>query len=152
MLYSIATSYALRALSALPEGQGYHLARELTDHLGLPGPYLSKILQVLAQEGVLESVRGPRGGYRLARPARRITIRQVVQALDGGAAPLGCPLGFVDCDGGGAPCPFHELWCDLKVGLERTLDLTIGDLQRLDLRSQGGQPRQRRAVRAPAAS
>jgi len=148
MLYSMATRYALRALATLPEGPGYHLARELTDYLGLPGPYLSKILQQLAQDGMLESVRGPRGGYRLARPARRITIRQVVHALDGGAAPMGCPLGFTDCEGAAAPCPFHGLWCDLQAGLDRTLDLTIGDLQRLDLRSRSGQPRLRGA--APA--
>ena len=53
----------------------------MADYLGLPGPYLSKILQALAQDGLLHSVRGPKGGYRLARPGHRITVRQVAAAL-----------------------------------------------------------------------
>lgn len=149
MIYSVATSYALRALSALPEEGGFFLAKDLADYLGLPGPFLSKILQALAQAGLLQSVRGPRGGYRLGRPAHRITVRQVVNAMDGGSAAGGCPLGFVNCGHDHAPCPFHGVWCELKDRLDRTLDtVTIADLQPLDLRCADGQPKLRIPARA----
>jgi Rrf2 family protein len=73
MLFSTATGYALQTLAALPEDGGYHLARSLAKQLNLPGPYLAKILQSLVQAGILESVRGPKGGFRLAKPAHTVT-------------------------------------------------------------------------------
>ena len=69
MLYSTATGYALRALTVLPEDGSYALTKQLAAQLELPGPYLAKILQVLVQKGLLRSLRGPRGGFQLARPA-----------------------------------------------------------------------------------
>ena len=78
MLFSTATAYALQALAALPEDGSYTLAKDLSQELALPGPYLAKILQSLAQSSILESLRGPKGGFRLARPAHRITVGDVV--------------------------------------------------------------------------
>ena len=74
MLFSTATGYALRALAALPEDGTYCLAKDLSSRLGLPGPYLAKILQGLVQADILASVRGPKGGFRLTRAAHRITV------------------------------------------------------------------------------
>ena len=149
MIYSVATSYALRALAALPDDGGFFLSKDLADYLGLPGPFLSKILQSLAQAGLLQSVRGPRGGYRLGRPAHRISVRQVVKAMDGGSGCAICPLGFVNCGSGHAPCPFHGVWCELNERLDQTLDtITVADLQPLDLRCTDGQPKLRAATRA----
>jgi Rrf2 family protein len=57
---------------------------------GLPAPFLGKALEPLVSAGVLQSARGPNGGYRLARPARPITLLDVVEAVDGpicGEAP-----------------------------------------------------------------
>jgi Rrf2 family transcriptional regulator, iron-sulfur cluster assembly transcription factor len=142
MLFSTATGYALRALAAMPEDGNYSLAKDLASHLGLPGPYLAKILQTLAQEGILVSVRGPRGGFRLARPAHRITVGEVVGVLDGMESMSGCVMGFVNCDGADKPCPLHAAWCQVKNHLEETLAMvTIRDLQLLDLRNQRGIPR-----------
>jgi Rrf2 family protein len=50
---------------------------------GLPERFLVKVLTPLARAGVLESVRGPCGGFRLARPAKGITLLEVVEAVDG---------------------------------------------------------------------
>jgi len=144
MLFSTATGYALRALAALPEDGSYSLAKDLASHLGLPGPYLAKILQTLAQEGVLTSVRGPRGGFRLSRPAHKITVGEVVGVLDGMEAMSGCVMGFINCDGKQKPCPLHEAWCQVKTQLEETMRMvTVRDLQLLDLRNQKGIPRVR---------
>lgn len=150
MLFSTATGYALRALAALPEDGSYSLAKDLASNLGLPGPYLAKILQTLAQEGMLNSVRGPRGGFRLSRPAHRITVGEVVSVLDGLDSMSGCVMGFVNCDGRDKPCPLHEAWCEVKAHLDATMSMvTIRDLQLLDLRNQSGTPRSRCLAKTP---
>jgi Rrf2 family protein len=141
MLFSTATGYALRALAAMPEDGSYSLAKDLASQLALPGPYLSKILQSLAQEGMLNSVRGPRGGFRLARPAHHITVGDVVNVMDGMESMSGCVMGFINCSGKEKPCPLHGAWQEVKDHLEQTMaTVTIRDLQLLDLRNQNGAP------------
>jgi len=141
MLFSTATGYALRALAAMPEDGSYSLAKDLASNLELPGPYLAKILQSLAQEGMLHSVRGPRGGFRLARPAHHITVGEVVGVMDGMESMSGCVMGFVNCEGREKPCPLHTAWQEVKNHLEQTMaTVTIRDLQLVDLRNETGAP------------
>ena len=67
-------------------------ARDITARQGVPQRYLEQIMQALVRAGILRGVRGPRGGYRLARERRRIPVReifQIIETLDGeSAAPL----------------------------------------------------------------
>ncbi len=56
-------------------------AKEITARLGIPQRYLEQVMQHLVHEGVLKGVRGPRGGYRLARERRRITVGEVVRLV-----------------------------------------------------------------------
>jgi Rrf2 family protein len=58
-------------------------ASALAEYHGVPGPYLAKSLQALARAGLVASVPGRGGGYRLGRPAERITLLDVVEAVDG---------------------------------------------------------------------
>jgi Rrf2 family protein len=120
----------------MPEDGSYSLAKNLAAKLDLPGPYLAKILQSLAQAGMLQSVRGPRGGFRLARPANRITVGEVVKALEGSEAMAGCVMGFIHCDAHANPCPLHSAWSEVKAHLEKSMtQVTIRDLQVLDLQN-----------------
>ena len=136
MLFTTATGYALRALAALPEDGSYCLAKDLSTQLVLPGPYLAKILQGLVQANILESVRGPKGGFRLTRPAHRITVGEVVIAMEGSASLDGCIMGFPTC-GGDHPCPLHEAWGAVKAQVASSMtEATIRDLQLMDLRHQ----------------
>ncbi len=59
------------------------LIREISRATAIPETFLSKIFQRLATKGLIRSRRGFRGGFRLARPARRITLREIVEALQG---------------------------------------------------------------------
>ena len=137
MIFSTATGYALRALAAMPEDGTYSLAKDLASHLELPGPYLAKILQSLAQEGILHSVRGPRGGFRLARAAHKITVGEVVAALEGAETMTGCVMGFARCDDHDTPCPLHKAWHDVKAHMDETMThVTIRDLQIMDMQHQ----------------
>ena len=64
-------------------------AKEITARQGVPQRYLEQVMQQLVRAGVLKGVRGPRGGYRLARERRRISIGDVVrvaEAIDDGEA------------------------------------------------------------------
>src|SRR5271156_3020864 len=64
---------------------------DITGRQGIPRRYLEQVLQQLVRAGVLAGVRGPKGGYRLARERRRITLGEIVRVirtLDGGEDPL----------------------------------------------------------------
>ncbi len=56
-------------------------SKEITRRQGIPQRYLEQVMQQLVREGVLKGVRGPRGGYRLARERRRITVGDVVRIV-----------------------------------------------------------------------
>jgi Rrf2 family protein len=136
MIFSTATAYALQALAALPEDGSYSQAKDLSEELSLPGPYLAKILQTLAQTGILESLRGPKGGFRMARPAHRITVGDVVDAMEGPEAFSGCVMGFPEC-GGDNPCPLHDAWSQVKAHMDSSMtQSTIRDLQLVRLRHE----------------
>ncbi len=76
----------LRAIEAVVYIALYHGAhpvngKKLADKQGLPSRYLERVLQKLVHEGVLRSVRGPRGGYVLAKERRRITVGEVYRIV-----------------------------------------------------------------------
>jgi Rrf2 family protein len=76
-------------LAALPS-DGALPAAKLAEYHGVPPAYLAKHLQSLARAGLLETVKGPRGGYRLARPPVEITVLDVVEAIDGDESAFRC--------------------------------------------------------------
>jgi Rrf2 family protein len=76
-------------LSLVPPGQALPAAR-LAEYHGVPAAYLAKHLQALARAGLVETTKGPRGGYRLARPAREITMLDVVEAIEGDEPAFRC--------------------------------------------------------------
>lgn len=69
---------------ALHGGAGPVQSSEITDRQGIPRRYLEPVLQRLSRAGILVGVRGPAGGYRLARERRRITLGDLLRAMDAG--------------------------------------------------------------------
>jgi Rrf2 family protein len=84
--------YALRALCylAAQDDDRVVTCTEIQTRQGVPPHFLSKILRRLVAAGVLESVPGARGGFRLGRPAERISVRQVYECIEG-------QLSLIDC-------------------------------------------------------
>jgi Rrf2 family protein len=74
--------HAATSLAQLGPG-GTASAAQLAAHYDVPAAYLAKQLQALVRAGVLSATTGPRGGFRLARPAEQITLLQIVEAADG---------------------------------------------------------------------
>lgn len=138
MLFNTATGYALRALAAMPEDGSHCFSKDLASRLDLPAPYLAKILQSLVQATILESVRGPKGGFRITRPAHRITVGEVVTAIEGPNSLDGCVMGFPVCSSD-HPCPLHDAWSAVKSQVASSMtEATIRDLQLMDLRNLKG--------------
>jgi Rrf2 family protein len=76
-------------LAALPPDDALPATR-LAEYHGVPSAYLAKHLQALARAGIVESTPGRRGGYRLARPADKITFLDVVEAVEGDEPAFRC--------------------------------------------------------------
>ncbi len=87
---SRAATYALYAgahLAALPEG-GRASVREVHRACGIPEQHLAKVMKDVARAGLFDSLRGPTGGFRLARPPSEITLLALVEAIEGATDPI----------------------------------------------------------------
>lgn len=115
--------YGLRAmmyLGRLPEGRVASL-REIGREQEIPESFLAKILQTLVHAGLATSQRGARGGFSLARPAATISVREVIEAVDGPIALNGCVLWPEEC-GRSERCPMHDVWVEAQGEMMRVLD------------------------------
>lgn len=85
MKISRSTGYALLAAGYLAQHQkqGVVLSQDISKKYNIPLEYLLKILQQLVRANLLRSKRGPRGGFSLAKPVKKITLLQVIEAVDG---------------------------------------------------------------------
>lgn len=99
-------------------------AAGIAERLGLARRGMEPLLQALSRAGLLESVRGPRGGYRLGRPRRDIRLSEVV-AVAAGDEPTEGPSGALQDK------VVDPLWVELEAGVEERLGaLTVDDLLR----------------------
>jgi Rrf2 family protein len=121
--YSKTAGYAIHALSfigaAAPEAC---LVRDIAACLGLPKPYLARILNHLVHDGLVTAKRGYRGGITLVRRPDQISLLDVVRAVDGMPAN-GCLFGLEHCPVGGT-CPAHAQWNLMQQQMEATLRRT----------------------------
>lgn len=107
---SPAARYAVSAASRLAGRRPgeFRAVEDIVEGRGLPRSFVAKLLQRLAQEGIIVSRRGPRGGHALARPAGKISLAEVVAAVEpSDPRRRRCLLELRGC-GGGSPCAIHE--------------------------------------------
>lgn len=129
-MLSTTAQYAIRAMVALaqlPEGER-GCAVCVAEQTGAPANYLSKLLKQLAHAGLLHSQKGQGGGFSLARPAREISLWQVVETVDRLDWTASCLLGHPGCSSD-APCTAHWQWQAVRDNFRIFLVSTsIGDL------------------------
>jgi Rrf2 family iron-sulfur cluster assembly transcriptional regulator len=124
MIYSNACEYAIRALTYLAQHPGqFCLAKEISQSEKIPHYFLSKILQDLARAGLLKSVKGPGGGFQLAKPAAKFTLYEIKKAVDGVADLDECAVGLSRCNDA-MPCPLHETFKPLREQMRTYLQTT----------------------------
>lgn len=100
---------------------------DISQRQGISLSYLEQLFSRLRRQGLVDSARGPGGGYRLARSAAEIAVVDVINAIDENVNVTRCG-GQGDCQDG-EPCLTHDLWCDLSKQIH---DFLAGiDLQQL---------------------
>ena len=124
MLFSRPCEYAIRALTHIAGSPaGLARAEEIAQAQDLPLPVLSKVLQELVRKGLLESRRGPGGGFRLSRRSDLIMLRDIVAAIDGLDHFMDCVAGLKVCSEE-APCPLHNTWKGMRTQILTSLETT----------------------------
>ena len=128
------TDYGIVVLAYFASAQGSrkHNAREVAMESQLPLPMVKKILKILAREGLLLSHRGAKGGYSLARRGERISIAEIVKAMEG-------PLAMTECIEAPGECR-HEPVCGLRTSWQRINEIVFEALDRMTLSDLIGQP------------
>jgi Rrf2 family transcriptional regulator, cysteine metabolism repressor len=143
MMFSTKAEYGVRVMVELArragesaDGASVVPLAEIAEHDGMPLAYLEHLAARLRKAGLIDSRRGSRGGYLLARPAQQITMAEVVEALEGSIAPIECisqsPDGTIVCSRESDPdhvCPTKLLWTRVRFSIVRTLqETTLSDL------------------------
>lgn len=122
--------YAIRGIIYLaqqPAGKMV-LISEIAEATQVPQTFLAKILQSFAKLGIVNSYRGTGGGFTLGRPAARITLREVVEAVEGPIMPNRCLIGEGACQRD-TNCLVHPVWRRVQGEVVQILDgVTIEDL------------------------
>lgn len=115
MLFSRACEYGIRAMLYLATKPGKHpvQVRDIAEHLKMPFPFLAKIVQSLARQGLLISQKGPGGGVRLGKAPSEATLLEVVEAIDGLDLTRTCAMGIPRCSED-EPCPLHASWARIR--------------------------------------
>jgi Rrf2 family protein len=140
MMFSSKSEYGVRVMVELARhtsgGSVVSLA-EIAERNEMPLAYLEHLVARLRKAGLVDSRRGARGGYLLARPAQEITMAEIIEALEGSIAPIECislgPDGTIVCsrESGASEhvCPTKLLWTRVRSSIVRTLmETTLGDL------------------------
>lgn len=98
--------------------------RDLSEDTGVPQPTVSKILKQLSRSGLVDGVRGARGGYRLARPPEQVSVAEIIAAVEG-------PIGVTEC-GSDDECELSGR-CDVRGNWQRINQAIQGALEEITL-------------------
>jgi len=115
--------YGIRAVIYLanqPLTDGKTGIKKISKDLNLPTPFLAKILQQLAKKKILSSSKGPHGGFSLLKDPRKITLLDIVNAIDGQDVFTSCLMHNGSCEGiekDKIRCPLHEDYEKSRRGL-----------------------------------
>lgn len=122
---SVESEYAFLLLeSIITEPEKLKSASELAEKLKLPLPITSKVLKLLSKAQILKSTRGIFGGYALAKDAKKITVLEVLSALEGNPALVRCAKkdkkGICSCDFV-KNCPIRKFWLNMDTNFKNIL-------------------------------
>ena len=130
-MVSQTSRYALRILGFLVENEGRRICgEEISAATGIPANYLSKILNQLRKQGIVDSEKGWGGGFQLREEAGQIPIRDILRVFDGvdRIDRHECVFGLPKCDAE-HPCPLHSYWERINETLTEMMDnTTVRDL------------------------
>jgi Rrf2 family iron-sulfur cluster assembly transcriptional regulator len=144
-MISKTAEYAIRAMASLSQlsDGGLVGTGTLSAASGVPVNYLSKIMHTLGRSGMVDSVRGPGGGFRMTKSAPQMTAYDIVNLFDDLEGKRRCFLGHKTCNSATA-CAAHDMWAGVWEKYEGFLHrMTLDKLQPPVTRP----PKKRRVVR-----
>ncbi|PJK31677.1 SUF system Fe-S cluster assembly regulator [Minwuia thermotolerans] len=130
MRLSKMTDYAVVMMGHMGQSTGrVFAATQIADGTGVPQPTVSKLLKELARGGLLVSIRGAQGGYRLDRTPDEITVAEIVQALEGPIALTACVDGADDSCHVESFCGMRGNWNKVNNAIRTALEsVTLADM------------------------
>lgn len=142
-MFSQTAEYALRATVYLASQQGMpRTTQEIAKATQVKIAYLSKVMQSLGRQGLVQSQRGLHGGFTLARPADELTILDIIAAVDPISRIKSCPLGLKD----------HINLCPLHRRLDLAMKLVEDALRESTLAELLAEPDHARGIPLPLCS
>jgi len=109
-MFSKACEYAIRAMIFIAQKSedGVKVGiKEISKGTSAPEHFVAKIIQDLSRKGLVQSVKGPNGGFFLKEGSKKNTIADIVKAIDGDKLFTGCAVGLRNCSET-KPCPLHD--------------------------------------------
>ena len=122
------TDYAVVVLVRLSRDGGIQTSPGVAASTGIPEPTVAKVLKAMAGRGLVGSLRGARGGYRLERSLASIAVADVIAAIDGPIALTACVDGG-ECESG-CLCPMRGRWDPVNAAIRAALQaITLADME-----------------------
>lgn len=117
-----AGEYAIRCIlyMARRDGMEAHSRRDIAATMEIPFEFLGKIARDLAKAGLMDIAQGAKGGYRLARTPDRITVLDVLEAVEGEILLSSCLVGPGFCSNS-SRCAVHQVWAEARQQLRGNL-------------------------------
>jgi Rrf2 family protein len=121
MVMTLEADYAVRIVDALAQAQGKMDAKTISASTQVPLRFALKILRKLVADGIAESFKGAHGGYRLARAPESITLRQVIESVEGPYMLNRCQQDEYRC-AHTTCCRFQEIYDEISETVREKLD------------------------------
>lgn len=129
-MFSKACEYAIRAMLFIAQKSkpGNNIGiKEISKGIDAPEHFLAKILQELSRKGIVQSIKGPNGGFYLDDSAKKNNLADIVKSVDGDNLFTGCGLGLKICSEKN-PCPLHDEFKIIRKKIYNMLEsTTVGE-------------------------
>lgn len=131
-MFSKSCEYGIKAMICISQysakGQRIKLT-ELAKEIDAPEPFMAKILQELSRKNIVQSMKGPTGGFFLDKKHLKTSLAVIVKAIDGESLFNDCVLGLKLCSHK-TPCPVHDEYTGIKKNLIKMMESnTLGEIR-----------------------
>lgn len=125
-MFSKACEYAIRStlfIAGESQKERRTSLKEIARAINSPEAFTAKILQKLVQQNIVNSIKGPRGGFFIDKEKNTTKLAEIVRAIGGDSIMNGCALGLEKCSED-HPCPLHFDFVNIRSGLKHMLETT----------------------------
>jgi Rrf2 family transcriptional regulator, iron-sulfur cluster assembly transcription factor len=133
-MFSKACEYGIRAMIFIAQQsqQGERIGlKDIAQGIDSPEAFMAKIMQALSRQGLVQSIKGPNGGFYMDTRGLKVTLAEVVLAIDGDQLFHGCGLGLPECNEK-KPCPIHDEFKLIRNKIKSLLETTqVGEFNEL---------------------